>query len=142
MIPRKNKTCSVCNNSRPLWKSNPPTCKPCALSSRKPLSKKSRLNAKTKQKIDADTRFYKEIWNERPHKCEECGVYLGEQWKRFMFSHILSKGAHPKLRHDKQNINVLCLEHHQQWEFGNRKTMKIYDKNKDAIIKLLQREIN
>ena len=55
-------------------------------------------------------------------------------------SHILTKGAHPSLRHDKRNINLVCMEHHQIWEFGDRKSMKIYEKNKPIIIKLLKRE--
>lgn len=139
MIQRKNKTCSKCNRSRPLWRSSPPTCKPCALSESKPLKRTSK---NTQQKITADTKFYDELWSERKHECEECGVHLGETWQRYMFSHILSKGAHPKLRHEKDNFNILCFKCHQQWEFGNRKTMRINEKNKTAIIKLLKREIN
>ena len=97
-------------------------CKPCASKSYKKLGP----SKKAKDKIDLDTKFYEELWSERPHYCEECDKDLGKNWERYMFSHILSKGSQPKLRHNKDNINILCLECHQKWEFGDKKSMKIY----------------
>jgi hypothetical protein len=57
-----------------------------------------------------------------------------------MFSHILSKGSQPKLRHVKANINILCLECHQKWEFGDKKSMDIYPAN-EQIIGILRKSI-
>ena len=147
MIKRKAKKCSVCSQEKFLWKSNPPTCKECALTGSKPLQRKplcKKLSPKAKAQIDADTRFYQEIWDEREHSCEECGVSLDNgdgEWQRIYFSHILSKGAHPELRHEKRNFNILCGLHHTQFEFGKRKHMKINEKNKDVIVWLLNRSI-
>ena len=146
MIKRKAKTCSVCGKQKFLWKSNPPACKECHFRQqpnslkRNPIKKT--LSEKAKNQIAADERFYQEIWDERPHYCEECGKFLGDELQKVFFSHILTKGAHPELRHEKRNINVLCSEHHSAWEFsGKRNQMKINEKNKDAIVWILKRSI-
>ena len=58
-----------------------------------------------------------------------------------MFSHILSKGSQPRLRHNKENVNILCLQCHQSWEFGDKKAMRIYPSN-EIMIGLLKRSIS
>lgn len=69
-----------------------------------------------------DDTFYKKVWKEKNTICEECGRKLWV-FNRIFISHVLSKGAYPSYRHDMRNVNILCTEHHQQWEFGNRKSM-------------------
>ena len=132
MIPRKKKTCKECGKEDYIWSKG--RCKPCASKSYKKLGP----SKKAKDKIDLDTKFYEELWSERPHYCEGCDKDLGKNWERYMFSHILSKGSQPKLRHNKDNINILCLECHQKWEFGDKKSMKIYPANERQIELLKQ----
>jgi len=136
MIPRKKKVCKECGKEDYIFSKG--RCKPCASKS----YKKPGLSNKAKAKIDLDTNFYKEIWGERFHYCEECHKDLGDKWERYMFSHILSKGSNPAFRHDKDNINILCLECHQQWEFGDKKSMSIYPENEEIIQMLREKILN
>lgn len=135
MIPRKKKTCKECSQEEYIFSKG--RCKRCASKS----YKKPGPSKNVKEKIDLDTAFYKEIWSERMHYCEECDKDLGSKWERYMFSHILSKGSQPKLRHNKDNVNILCLECHQRWEFGDKKAMRIYPGN-EIMIDLLKRSIS
>lgn len=60
--------------------------------------------------------FFLEIWRERPHVSEVSGNPLGHEPMTFHFSHILSKGAEPAAKFDKENIMLMTLEEHQTWE--------------------------
>ena len=51
--------------------------------------------------------LYAEIWNERDHRCVNCGIYISRPVVH-NFSHIRSKGARPDLKFDKDNIEILC----------------------------------
>ncbi len=93
----------------------------------KKFSKKRSLVARQDQLL------YDSIWTARMHYCEECNTSLGDEPHSSYFSHILSKGAHPAMRHDNRNINLLCPEHHRQWETGSRGDMNIFDKNLETI---------
>lgn len=93
----------------------------------------------SKSKQLADEVFYQTAWKIKPNYCEECGLYLSK-FSRAFISHILTKGAHDPLRNHLDNFNKLCLEHHNQWEFGDRKSMKIYEGNQLIIEKLLKYE--
>lgn len=64
--------------------------------------------------------LFQEIWNERPHKCTECGKDLGNDPKPIFFSHIKSRGAHPELKMDKNNIRLLCSACHKFEDFNER----------------------
>jgi hypothetical protein len=94
--------------------------------------------------IRMDRETYRRVFDSKPHECEECGHHLPEVFEdeagKIMFvsqySHILGKKANPEHRHNHINFNRLCLEHHQQWEFGDRKSMKIYGQNLITIQKL------
>lgn len=70
-------------------------------------------------KLNMDDIINKEIWEERPHVCEECGDNLPKIPVKSYFSHLLSKGAHPELRHDKDNIVLHCKPCHNKWEFAH-----------------------
>ena len=52
-------------------------------------------------------KLYTEIWDERPHLCENCGIYIASPVVH-NFSHKRSKGARPDLKYDKDNIEILC----------------------------------
>jgi len=86
----------------------------------------------------ADNTFYKKVFDESDHKCEECGCKLndvfaddeGKVINRHRYSHIIPKSIAPHLRHNIKNINNLCLEDHTKWDFGDKVSMRIYEKNK------------
>lgn len=88
----------------------------------------------------ADARFFRWIWANKPHLCEECSCPLPHYSATFC-SHILTRGAHPELAIDPRNVNILCFRHHQQWENGDRKSMRIYEGNQ-RIIEELKQEYN
>ena len=52
-------------------------------------------------------KLYMEIWEERPHACENCGYPIREPIAH-VFSHIHSKGARPDLKFKKSNIRLEC----------------------------------
>lgn len=81
-------------------------------------------------------KFYHYAWDCcRVHVCEECGKPL-RQYSSCYISHILSRGANADMGYDLRNFNLLCFEHHQQWENGDRKKMRIYNKNLKTINEL------
>ena len=97
--------------------------------------------SKSLNTLTLDEIFYEECFNNSDHKCEECGRELPKKFRnddgkivaRFRYSHIIPKSVAPELRHNPDNMNHLCFEHHFQWEFGDKKSMKIYKKNKEKF---------
>lgn len=97
-----------------------------------------KLKKKEKTMLELDEEFYKKCFDNSDHKCEECNCDLPTNFRnedgfieaRWRFSHILPKSIAPELRHNIDNINHLCLSDHQEWENGDKKSMKIYTKNK------------
>lgn len=90
--------------------------------------------------ITEHEKFFRWIWEHKPHHCEECLKPL-HNYSAVYCSHILTRGAHPNLSHDVRNINILCAQHHNQYEFGDRENMRIMKKNA-AIIQKLKDEYN
>lgn len=86
----------------------------------------------------ANERFFRWIWEHKLHQCEECLKPL-RNYSSVYCSHILTRGAFPEIAHDVRNINILCLEHHNQWEHGNRERMRIYPANM-RLIELMKTE--
>jgi len=85
-------------------------------------------------------RFYHYCWKIYPHICQECMCPLGNYSAAFI-SHIRTRGAFPEAAHDVRNVNILCFKHHNQWETGNRKAMRIYPSN-EVLIEKLNEEYN
>lgn len=82
---------------------------------------------KSKKQIEVtkrDIAFFKEIWNERPHICEVSGEPL-EEFNVCYFSHVLTKKAYPRFRHNKKNIVLCTFDWHQKWETGARKQKEL-----------------
>lgn len=106
--------------------------------------KKKEISEKRLEVLRKDRETYFKVFNSKPHKCEECGEplpdvfedYEGNIVAIYRFSHILSKRAYPEFRHSELNINLLCLNCHQTWEFGYKKSMKIYENNQKIIQKM------
>lgn len=85
----------------------------------------------------ANLKFYKWVWEHKPHICEETMQPL-RNYSASVVSHIISKGARPDISLDPRNTNILTLQMHNKWEFGNRKEMRIYNKNQKTIQMLLE----
>ena len=84
--------------------------------------KKTSSRGKLIKQIDALFRAI--ILLERPHKCEWCK--RENEPGKLQISHILPKGSHPKIRHYKPNVLLLCYHCHlglwhkdpiKAWEF-------------------------
>lgn len=86
---------------------------------------------------ESNERFYRWCWAHKPHICEETMRPLHE-YSAVYISHILSRGAYAEMATDPRNVNILCLEAHNRWENGNRKRMRIYNKNQMTIELLKQ----
>ena len=81
--------------------------------------------------------LFLEIWNERlPHKCENCGKFLGKEPKTYMFEHRLEKSKYPELKYEKDVIKYTCLECH------DRKTRGFLSPLEDMQIKQLKKQYN
>jgi len=100
----------------------------------------AKISKRGKLQIKKDESTYLEVWNTRVHTCEECGADLGDEFKdefgriqKHIYSHILTKGAFPEFRNNPENFNLLCLRHHQEWEFGNRDKMHINKQNQKTV---------
>ncbi len=87
---------------------------------------------------EENERFYRFCWKHKPHICEECMKPLKEYSATYI-SHIRTRGAFPEMAFDCRNVNILCFEHHKQWENGDRKSMRIYGVN-EFTIEQLERE--
>lgn len=64
-----------------------------------------------------EAKMFFDIWNERPHVCNNCGTHLGHDARTFHFSHIKPKSTYPELRLDKNNIQLLCYDCHYAYDF-------------------------
>jgi len=64
-----------------------------------------------------------EIWKERPHYSEVSGEPLGS-FNVAYFSHLLSKGAFPEHRLNKDNIMLKTIEEHMLWETSDREKLR------------------
>ena len=85
-----------------------------------------------------NVRFYRWVWEHKPHWCEECMRPLTE-YSAVYVSHISSRGAAPELAYDFRNTNILCGRCHSTWEHGRRENMRIFPANK-LITKQLKKE--
>lgn len=113
--------CKNCGNERPIYAKG--KCQYC-------YWKAKRTPVKKRKKETGERDIFREIWTERSHISQISGKKLrGEDdpmW-HWQFAHLLSKGAYPSLRHDKQNILLMTPEEHQEFDGGDRE--KFLQKN-------------
>lgn len=103
---------------------------------KKPINKAPTEKLKDDRKKDWD--LNRELWNTRPRICVETGVDLGKKFgdnpPKYVFSHLLTKGARGSLRHEARNIVFHSKKAHHQWEFGDRRSMKTYQENIEWMV--------
>lgn len=88
---------------------------------------------------EENEKFYRWVWAHKEHQCEECMKPL-PGYSAVFVSHILSRKEFPQGAHDPRNINILCFECHNRWEYHTtRKTMRIKEYN-DMIAQKLKQE--
>lgn len=87
------------------------------------------------EKFKTIDKFYREFYRLSRKICEETGVPI-PNYSAVNVSHILSRGAHPRMAKDLRNANLLTYSQHTRWEVGDRKGMKIFPKNKIKMEKL------
>lgn len=105
------------------------------------------ISSKGIETIREDEKIYEFLWNHRLHFCEECGAYLGHEFRdedgriidRYRYSHMLGKKRWPMFRWTVENFNLLCFNCHNKWESGDRTKMKIWGKNKKTMDKLIKK---
>lgn len=148
-----HKLCMTCNNQRLQSNKQLKQYKYPSKDKKSSKAKEKRIVRKVKEgervrvksggrrmgkQYEVDNAFYEQCFNScSEHKCEECGEELNTEFLnadgkvayRARYSHIVQKSKAPELRHDINNINHLCFNCHFKWEFGDKKSMKIYNKN-------------
>lgn len=112
IVNKKYSLCNSCNRKRLGRKDNVSHIKTKFL-------KSSSIKRKAK-KPTGERELFIEIWEERPHYCEHCGVFLGDEPLLHFFAHEKSKGSHPELRLVKTNIHLWCHTCHYLHDFGSR----------------------
>lgn len=101
----------------------------------KRVSAKKREEIREKKElIEEDHRFYQEIWEERPHVCQNCGIELPEEPLTLYFDHILEKEKHTEFRHFKGNIMILCPTCHDNK--GRANTSKFMEQERERLKEL------
>lgn len=110
---------------------------------------RSGASKKRKETRNKDHEIYRKLFNRSNHVCEECGKPLPTEFEDddgnliaiWRYSHILGKKRWGEYRHKIWNFNDLCLDCHQVWDFGDKKNMKIYSKNKDVVLRETGKEL-
>jgi hypothetical protein len=78
------------------------------------------------RKATGEKELFLEIWEERAdadgnHRCKYCDRLLGEEPLANYFSHRRAKSLGKKLRLNKDNIDLVCLDCHDEHEFQKKK---------------------
>lgn len=99
----------------------------------KKITEKGKVKKELKKAlVENDMSFYLTLWLKREHKCEECDCNLGSKPSTYNFDHILEKQSYPELRHNEENIQLLCLQCH------GTKTNGIHSPRMKELIKKLK----
>ena len=121
----QNKTKNLCQSC--VFKRNHGGKSQARILREKMRFKQAKLKIIRKYRNTGELQVFIEIWQERLHICEHCGIYLGEDAKVNYFSHIKPKSTYPELRLEKSNIELLCEDCHHAREFQGR---EVYERRK------------
>lgn len=95
---------------------------PQKLSKKFPMLKRRKKSpeeiAENKAHTEKRNAFFMEIWASRPHKCEVCGKFLGNEARTYHFDHVLEKSKFPEYEFDADNIMLICFEDHDKKSRG------------------------
>lgn len=129
LIVVKKGLCKACNE---VFKNKPiPRIKRSRLEPDKRLKLAKGILTKFKfKKAMGELAFFKDEWGKREHISEVSGTYLGENMDIRFMSHLLTKGAFPAFRLNPDNLCLMTIEEHQEWEFKSRENKK-WDKIKE-----------
>ena len=104
--------------------------------------KRSKL--KSKRKPTGEAALFRTLWENLPHECEVCKVYIHEATAG-NFSHLLNKGTYPEFRLDPRNVVLKCSSCHDlwhqhgagglRWSFPWQGVIAIYDELRAETIK-------
>lgn len=108
----------------------------------KPRSKINNRSKQGKKVANQDAKFFREIFNERPHYSEVSGEWLSDTFNPVFCSHVLSKAAFPRARHWKENIMLKTYDEHQRYERADpttakykREFKKVLERREELIIR-------
>ena len=73
--------------------------------------------------------LFLKIWGERPHYCVVCNNFLGHEPLAHYFAHLLPKGTYPKFKLNPENIELFCLNCHQDFDHYHPKHEKFESVN-------------
>lgn len=134
---KKKKICRGCNKEQLLWKDK--LCKSCSLKQNKPksikkVSEKGILKKEQKKEyLKEQIALFEKHWNSKPHYCESCGKWLGNENNLCFHDHLLEKSNRRDLALNIDNLYLCCFDCH------NAKTNGFPTKNhKKAIEKAKQ----
>lgn len=86
----------------------------------KPIPKISKRKKMRIATFWSETDKFMEIWNERPHECEECQKPLFTP-RPHNFDHEIPKSRGEEFRYDKDDIRIKCF-----WCHYTKTTWQIY----------------
>ena len=134
------KTCSIENCNNPIWSKG--VCKNHII--KKPINGGNtiQMSSLLRKKLDKSPskflemrEFFMSIWNQKPHRSELSGDYLGKEPMSTYFHHILPKEKYPEACLDEENIVLLSLLEHSNVENDMYKYEEINNRRKNLLIK-------
>lgn len=158
---KKCKNFAICGNYKPPISKVSGLCDECALKymqnkentyPKKYFKETKESNNRRIKSISLFREFGSNVWELNRNKktgivyCSETSKPLCNPFDPFdakkghgmCVSHILSKSSHPKLYLVLENADILCWDAHQKFEYGDKKSMKIWNKYEPIIEKLLR----
>lgn len=111
-ITRSHRVCNKCDKKLMIKFFEKPTSLICDKCKRK--SKRVKKQSSKSYIIKAKTKELRlQILERDNHRCQKCGV--SDEEKVLHLSHVYTKGAHPELRLDPDNVKMLCHKCHMYW---------------------------
>lgn len=104
-------TCKGCGKETYIQNKFLSLCSKCVYEKNHKNKKEPKIK-KVRYKSTGERELFLEIWNERIHRCENCGMDLGRTPKAYMFAHIRAKSVDRSNRLNKENIRLLCWDCH------------------------------
>ena len=127
------KVCKCCGKETYIQNKTKTLCSECVFKfnhkgkSRYEVTIDKKRKGVKNSKTTGEKEIFIEIWQERPHVCENCKTFLGNEPKIWMFAHIIPKSVNRILRLVKKNIRLLCYDCHDALD---KQGKEAYEKRK------------